>query len=223
MSALLNPLAGVPTVLVTAVGGAEGARPAAAALACAAAVQGVASLLVEVDGRSPRPTLLATAQARDLEKRLAAHLPRARVAARGEVCHLAVGATPEGLEEAVGALSVAREAPRTVYVPPGAVQSLLESAVASLLTGALLRADLPTGRAMLSLLARDLIDRGLAVVVLKRRLAWVAERRALFGTLAPGATGGPPAALVDRLVGRPESSVSTDTDTGFRAAGVPLA
>jgi hypothetical protein len=221
VSGFVNPLAGVPTVLVTAVGGAEGARPAAAALACAAAAGGRAALLVDVDGRAPRPTLLATATARALERRLAAHLPRARVAARGEICHLLVAATAEGFEEAAGALALAREAPRSLHIPADGVQPLLESPVGLLLTGTLLRADLPTGRALLSLLARDLARRGLTVAVLKRRLTWVAERRALFGTLAPGATGGPPAALVDRLLGRPKSSVSTDTGTGFLpAAGV---
>jgi hypothetical protein len=220
VSAFVNPLAGLPTVLVTPVGGAEGARPAAAALACAAAAAGRAALLLDIEGRPPRPTLLATASARELERRLVSHLPHARVAARGEVCHLAVPATPDGLEEAAGALAVAREAPRILHVPAGSLQALLESAIGALLTGALLRADLPAGRPLASLLARDLIDRGLAVAVLKRRLAWVAERRALFGTLAPGAAGGPPAALVGRLLGRPESSVSTGTDRDFPAAGV---
>lgn len=218
MNGFVNPLAALPTVMVTAVGGAEGARPAAAALACAAAAGGRAALLVDLEGRPPRPTLIATAAARELETRLAAHLPRARVAARGEVCQLAVAPTPDGFEEAVAALSVAREAPRTLHVLPGSVQPLLASAVGPLISAALLRADLPNARAQVALLARDLADRGLVVAVLKRRLAWVAERRALFGTLAPGATGGPPAALVDRLLSRPESSVSTDR--GFQAAEI---
>lgn len=220
VAGFVNPLAGVPTVLVTAVGGAEGARPAAAALACAGAAAGRAALLVDVEGRPPRPTLLATAAARELEQRLAAHLPGARVAARGEICQLAVEATPAGFEQAAGALSVVREAPRSIHVPAPGAQPLLDGELGALLTGALLRADLPAGRALASLLARDLIGRGLAVAVLKRRLAWVAERRALFGTLAPGATGGPPAALVDRLLGRPSSGVSTDLGRGFLPGGV---
>jgi hypothetical protein len=219
-SAFLNPLAGLPTVAVAAVGAAEGARPAAAALACAAAAAGPAALLVDLEGRPPRPTLLATASARELEKRLAAHLPRARVAARGQVCFVAVAAVPEGFEEAAAALGAVRETPRSIHVPAHRVQPLLDSPVGPLLSGALLRADLPTDRALTSLLARDLVGRGLDVAVIKRRLTWVAERRALFGTLAPGATGGPPASLVDRLLGRPESSVSTDRGRGFRAVGV---
>lgn len=223
MSGFLNPLAETPSVLVVAAGGAEGARPAAAALACLGSDAGRAALLLDVEGRAPRPTLLATAPARELEERLVAHLPRARVAARGQTCHLAVAATPEGLEEGAAALSVVREAPRVVHVPAARVQAVLGSAVGSGLSGALVRAELPAERALLCLLARDLIGRGLRVVVLKRRLTWVAERRALFGALAPGGSGGPPASLVDRLLGRPESSLSTDRDTGsgFRAvAGV---
>ena len=50
----------------------------------------------------PRPTLLASAAAHRLEERLVAHLPRARVAARGQVCHLAVPAEPEGFEVGIG-------------------------------------------------------------------------------------------------------------------------
>jgi hypothetical protein len=220
VSAFVNPLAGVPTVLAASVGAAEGARPAAAALACEGAAPGRAALLVDVGGRPPRPTLIATASARELEERLAAHLPGARVAARGQLCQLAAAAAPEALEQVMVALDVAREAPRSVHVPAAAVQTLLESPVGTRLSGALLRADLATDRALASLLARDLIDRGLTVVVLKRRLTWVAERRALFGTLAPGATGGPPAPLVDRLLGRPKSSLSTGRGTGFQALGV---
>ena len=78
--------------------GAEGVRGAAAALACAGADVDRASLLVDIGGRAPRPTLLASAAARRLEERLAAHLPRARVAARGQVCHLSAPADDEGLE-----------------------------------------------------------------------------------------------------------------------------
>ena len=92
MSAIAAP-ADAPTVLVAAVGGAEGARAAAAALASAGADIERAALLVDVGGRPPRPTLLAAAAAQRLEERLAAQLPQARVAARGQVCHLAVPAS----------------------------------------------------------------------------------------------------------------------------------
>ncbi|MFN8162886.1 MAG: hypothetical protein U0R26_03470 [Solirubrobacterales bacterium] len=57
------------------------------------------------------------------------------------------------------------------------------------LFGALLRADIESERALLALVVRDLIAHGLTVSVLKRRLGWVAERRALFGALPPDAPG----------------------------------
>lgn len=194
-----NPLAEAPRVLVSAVGSAEGARAAAAALTCAGADVDRATLLVDVGGRPPRPTLLASAAARALEERLAAHLPSARVAARGQVCHLAVAADAEGFELAGAALTAGRESLVALHVPPEVVQPLLAARLGACLSAALLRADIATDRALLALVVADLRGRGLTVGVLKRRLAWVAERRALFGTLAPGA--GLPPALADRLSG----------------------
>ena len=178
------------TVLVTAVGAAEGSRAAAAALACAAAGVDRAALLVDVGGRPPRPTLLASAAARALEERLAAHLPRQRVAARGQVCHLAVAADGDGLDAAAPRLRpspAARWSPSTLRRRcPAAARRAPRRRVS---TGALLRADVAADRALLALAFADLRGRGLAVAVLKRRLAWVAERRALFGTLPPGGCG----------------------------------
>jgi hypothetical protein len=49
--------------------------------------------------------------------------------------------------------------------------------------------------------------RGLALAVLKRRLNWMVERRALFGVLAAGSPGGLPERLVRRL-----GVASTGTD-----------
>lgn len=193
-----GPPADAATVLVTAVGAAEGARPAAAALACAGADAGRATLLVDASGRPPRPTLLASASARELEERLVAHLPRHRVAARGQVCHLAVGADPESLAAAAAAVTVARGSLAVLHLPPALVQPLLDDRLGGRLSGALLRADLAAERELLALLVADLRRRGLAVGVLKRRLPWAAERRALFGALAPGG-GGLPDYLVRRL------------------------
>ena len=196
----VNPLAAAPVVLTAAVGEAEGARGAAAALACAGAEADVAALLVDVGGRSPRPTLIASAAAQKLEERLRAHLPEARVAARGQVCHLAVQADGEGLDAASAAVDVARGVPTVLHLPPQMLQQAVgESALRP--TGVLLRADLPGDRALVALAARDLLGRGLAVGVLKRRLGWVAERRALFGALPAGSPGGLPERLVRRLCG----------------------
>jgi hypothetical protein len=188
-----------PVLLVSAVAGAEGLRGAAAARACAGADADLATLLVEVGGRAPRPTLLASAAAQGLEERLVAHLPQARVAARGQVCHLAVAGDEEGLAAGAAAATVARGVLVVVQVPPALFRPALEG-VGPEPTGALLRADLGSDRALLCLLVRDLLARGLAVAVLKRRLGWVAERRALFGALPSGAADGLPQTLQDRLL-----------------------
>ena len=202
MTVLLNPLKVAPAVLVTAVGGAEGARGAAAALACAGADLDLAPLLVDVGGRPPRPTLIASAAARQLEERVRGHLPDAKVAARGQVCQLGVAAEPEGLDLASAAATLAREAGVVVHLPPGHLHDVL-AAPGWRPSGVLLRADLGEDRALVALAVRELLDRGLAAAVLKRRLAWVAERRALFGVLPPGGPGGLPERLVKRLTAVP--------------------
>lgn len=198
MTALLNPLKVAPAVIVTEVGAADGARGAAAALACAGAGADLAPLLVDVGGRAPRPTLIATAAARRLEERLRAHLPDARVAARGQVCHLAAAADSAGLDLASAAATVAREAGTVVHLPPELLHEVLASS-SWRPSGALLRAEIVDDRALVALAVRDLLGRGLPTVVLKRRLTWVAERRALFGVLPCGAPGGLPERLVRRL------------------------
>lgn len=185
------------TVAVTAVGAAEGARGAAAALACSGAEVDRASLLIEPGGRPPRPTLLASSAARELEERIAGHLPWVRVAARGQVCHLAVPADEEGLAAASAAVTIARGGLAVIHVEPEFLQELV-AADRPQVTGVLLRAELAADRSLLSLVAQDLIARGLDVSVLKRRLNWVDERRALFGVL--GAEAGVPPRVRDRLL-----------------------
>lgn len=193
-----NPLRGKGATLVTRVGNAEGSRGAAAALACAGAGAEAPGLLVDLGGRDPRPTLIATTAAQELEERLRVHLPQAKAAARGQVCHLTAPADLAGLEAAAAALSVARGAQAVLHLPPALLQPALDGPGLEA-TAALLRADLRSDRALVALLARDLIERGLDVAVLKRRLAWVAERRALFGALPAGSPGGLPERLGRRL------------------------
>jgi hypothetical protein len=195
-----SPLADAPTIVVTAVGQAEGSRAAAAALACAGADVDRATLLVDLAGKPPRPTLLASAAAHRLEERLAAHLPTARVAARGQVCHLAVAADPEGFAVASAAVSVARGLLAVIYLPAAQLQPLLGAGTAPEPSGVLLRADIGADRALLALTVRDLLGRGFSVGVVKQRLNWIAERRALFGALPPDAAGGLPASLLQRLL-----------------------
>ncbi|HEY5332460.1 MAG TPA: hypothetical protein VIJ21_02860, partial [Solirubrobacterales bacterium] len=162
--------------LVTAVGGAEGSRGAAAALSCAGSGIETAALLVDVGGRVPRPTLIASASAHRLEERLAARLPTLRPAARGEVCHLSVAADEDGLAAAGTAVTVARGSLAVVHVAPDLLQPLLDLAGAPRPDAALLRADLEGDRPLVALAVEDLRGRGLKVAVLKRRLGWVAER-----------------------------------------------
>ena len=186
-------------VLVTAVGAASGSKAAAAALACAGSEPDRPGLLIDVGGRAPRPTLVASAGARELEERLAIHLPRVRAASRGQTCHLAVADEPEAFESVRAALPLVRDSVAVVHLPPARLQdALTHPGVRS--TAALLRADLGQDRALTALSARDLIARGLRVKVLKQALGWVPARRALFGVLPLGAPGGLPAHVLHFLL-----------------------
>lgn len=173
--------------LVTRVGAAAGARPAAAALACAASEPDRAALLVDLaGGRPPRPSLLATAAARELEERLAVHLPEAGAASRGAICLLKLPADADGLARLPAALALVRDSAAVVHLPPALLQpALAGSGIGP--TAALLRADLGDDRALAALAARDLLDRGLRVAVVKRPLGWLAAGRALLGALPDGA------------------------------------
>jgi hypothetical protein len=172
----------------------------AAALACAGADVDRATLLVDAGGRTPRPTLLASAAAQRLEERLTAHLPDGRVAARGQVCHLTVAADENGLEVAASAAAVARDGMVVLHAPPSLLQPALDSGRGPTITGVLLRADVAVDRPLIALLVRDLLVRDLAVAVAKRRLSWIAERRALFGALDREASGGLPVGVCRNLL-----------------------
>lgn len=186
-------------VVVTTVGGAEGSRGAAAALSCAGSGVETAALLVDVGGRVPRPTLIASSSAHRLEERLAARLPKLRPAARGEVCHLSVATDEDGLGVAGTAVTVARGGLAVVHVAPEQLQTLLDTPAAPRPAAVLLRADLESDRALVALAVDDLQGRGLRVAVLKHRLGWVTERRAGFGALGSD-SGGLPESLVRRLL-----------------------
>jgi hypothetical protein len=214
ISSVSNPLANGPTIVVAAVGEAEGARGAAAALACASADVDTAALFIDVGGRAPRPALLASAAAQKLRERLAAHLSKPKAAARGQVCHLAVPADPEGLEAASAAVTVGRGAAAVIHVPPELLQPTLSGEFGLRPTGVLLRSDLAEDRPLVALAANDLFTRGFAVAVLKRRLSWVAERRAFFGVLPADSPGGLPRRLLRRL-----GILSRDREIPIPAAG----
>jgi hypothetical protein len=193
-------------VLVTAVRDAAGSGSAAAALACAAADPDRAGLLIDLTaGRAPRPGLVASVAARALEERLAAHLPQAGVASRGQICHLTLPPDGDGIEAIAGALTVARGSVGVLHLPPPRLHAVLDQGRVRP-AAAMLCADLGEDRALTALAARALSERGVRVGVLKCPIGWVASRRALAGILPPGAAGGLPPRLVARLL--PEDPVS---------------
>lgn len=171
-----------PVILVTRAAGAEGSRAAAAALACVASEPDQAALLIDLEGKPGRPTLVATAGARALEERLAAHLPEAAVASRGCFCQLTLAPEPEALDTVAAALPLARESAAVVHLPPRLLRSLLaEPRIRP--TAAALRADLGEDRALTALAVRDLLDLDLRVAVLKRPPGWLSGRAAKLGAL----------------------------------------
>jgi len=178
-------------ILVTAVGAASGSRAAAAALACAGSEPDRPGLLIDIGGRPPRPTLVASSGARELEERLTTHLPELRAASRGATCHLAMPAEAEALEQLSAALPLVRDAVAVPVVPPDLWQDLLDVQGVEP-SGVLLRADLDSDRALTALVVKELQQRGLPVRVLKKPLAWVPARRALFGVLPADAPGSLP-------------------------------
>jgi hypothetical protein len=182
------------------VGTATGAQPAAAALACAASEPDRAALLIDLSAaRPPRPSLIATAGARGLEERLAAHLPEAPVASRGRFCRLTLPPDGDGLERISAALPLARESAAIVHLSPLLWTAALAHPQIHA-TAALLRADLARDRPLTALVVRDLLDRGLRVAVLKRPLAWLPAHMALLGAL-PTDTTVLPASARRRLLG----------------------
>jgi hypothetical protein len=209
-----------PVVLATWVGAASGSRAAAAALACAGSEPDRPGLLIDLGGRPPRPTLVASASARELEERLSVHLPEARAASRGQTCHLVLPAGEDGLERLPAALPLVRDSVAVVHLPPALLQPTLVTPRIEA-TGALLRADLSGDRALTGLAVRDLLERGLRVAVLKRSLAWVPARRALFGVLPVDASGGLPSYCTKCFVGNSCYARRNDseTDQARRQAG----
>jgi hypothetical protein len=195
-------------VVVAAIGSAQGSRAAAAALACAGADQDRAALFIDLGARVPKPTLVASSAARNLEQRIARRLPGLPVAARGQTCHVAAAPDAQGFSLARLAAAEAGDALVVVHVAPNALSRLLSSPDAPRFTTALLRVDRDQSQADLDdVVARDLLGRGVMVSALHHRLSWVEERRALFGAagdailqliLTPGVAASPVPAPEDR-------------------------
>ncbi len=173
--------------IVTSVGGARGSEACAAQLAVAAAAGGPA-LLVELGASKPaRPAVLATAQARELEGRIASVVGTA--AARGALCITGLPGGQEGIAAAGVAL---REAGERVPVVVWTTERDFRDAVEDPGLGAaaaLLRADVRRDRSLASLLVTDLHRRGLAVRVAKAAPDWLTARRCRAGSGGSGAPG----------------------------------
>jgi hypothetical protein len=193
-------------VLATEVGEAKGGLAVAAAIAVALAVEergrtpGV--LFAELGGERGRgPTMLASAPARELEEGLR-EAGFDRVAARGRLCWLGLPATGEALGElprvlaAVPAASVA-----VVHLPARLWPLALEKRDLRPRAG-LLRADLPSDRALAALAVTELRERRLAARIASRPLGRVASRRALAGLETGGAVARRVRRLARGLVGR---------------------
>jgi hypothetical protein len=87
------------------------------------------------------------------------------------------------------ALPLTRDSVAVVHLGSLLLRDFMEEAGTDV-TAVLLRADLTADRALTALAVRELATRALRVRVLKRPLAWVPARRALFGVLAPESSGG---------------------------------
>ena len=187
-------------VLATDLGEARGGLAVAAAVGVAVAVdqpdRASGVLLAELGAERGRgPTMLASSPARELEERLR-QIGHERVAARGRLCWVGLGGTGEALTEdlprtleAVPAACVA-----IVHMPPRLWPLALEQRSLRRRAG-LLRADLPTDRALVALAVAELRERRLPVRVAVRPLGRVASRRAVAGL----ETGGAAAKRIGRL------------------------
>ncbi len=173
-------------IVSTWLGDAAGSLEAAAALTVVAAQAGgpgeSAALLIELgDGGPCKPTILASAPARGIEKELSG----AGAAARGRICHLRLQPDREGLEGAATAIAALSDRPLCLlHAPPYLLRRLLECPALAP-RGAVLRANLATDRSLAALTVGDLCARGIRSRIVKRRLGWLAGRRALAG-LPPG-------------------------------------
>lgn len=204
-----------PLAIATALPGAGGAVPTAAALAVATASLdrfrdrgGV--LVAEAGGERRRgPTMLASAAARQLEDVLRADGLAA--SARGALCwtHIeADGAEALAVLRALLRAAGERAAAGVVCLPPRLWRATLEDERLRV-SGGLLRAELPAQRALAALAVRELIAADLRAKVVARAPGAVAGRRALAGLDPGGAAGERARRLARGLFGpRPARPIS---------------
>ena len=167
-------------------------------VALAAGERGV--LLAELGAERGRgPTMLASAAARELEERSRATGLR-RLAARGRLCWLGLPAGEEGLGELAPRSSRSDPPSSIVHLPARLWRAALDRSAGRCRSG-LLRADLPSDRALAALAVIELRERRLQARVAARPLGQVASRRALAGLEAGGAAARRVARLARGLVG----------------------
>jgi hypothetical protein len=184
------------TILATG-SGRRGSLALAAAVAVeAAAATGARTLLVEVaeGARRRTATLLSTPAARELEDSL--RIAGWAGSARGHLCHLALDAAGEPIEELGattaegGADLVVAHLPATLWVP-----ALDRDEIGAL--GGLIVVDLPRERSLAALAVDQLRARGLGVKVAFAGPSPLAARRALAGARP----GGRPSTAARRIAG----------------------
>ncbi len=195
---MAEPVPRAGLIAVTALPGAGGGVAVAAALAVAAARRSTTPdgvVLCEVGGTVRRPTLVSSTAARGLESRLRGEV---RAAARGAVCWVGLGADAWREE-----LELCRDAGASLvvaFLEPGRWRELVGDPDAGA-RGAVVRADLPGGRALAGLVAADLRRSGIPAGVVVRGPGLVATRRALAGIEPGGTLGARARRLAMRLLG----------------------
>jgi hypothetical protein len=112
---------------------------------------------------------------------------------------LALPADGSGVEGLAAALPLLDDSTVAVHLPPRLLQAVLEQSLARV-GSVVLRADLGADRPLTALAARDVMERGLRLVVLKQPLGWLASRRALAGLPGGGSGSGLPQRLCERLL-----------------------
>jgi hypothetical protein len=200
-------------VLATELPGAGGGVATAAAIAVAAASEadeaGRGVVLVEVGGSPRRPTLLASAAARNLEERLAD--VGLSAAARGHLAWVALDGD-DWLDRLGDALDPASDAAAVVvHLPPSAVRRALASDRVGAAAVAI-RADIPRQGALAALAVGELRAGGIRVRVLGRAPGRVGARRAIAGIDPGGDLQRAATRAARRLVGA--------TDSRYRPAGI---
>lgn len=197
-------------IIVTRLGDAAGSLELAAALAVTAAQrhggeESGAALLELCDRPPPRPTIIASAAAREAESALAG-VTVGRGAARGRICHLRLPADREGIDLAGAALAAIPGQPVGVlHAGPELLRALVDDAGLHP-RGAVLRADLELDRSLAALIAGDLSARGLRVRVAKRPPGWLTGRLALIGVPSGEGAGRDAERLLSALLTRRPTS-----------------